>query len=161
MAGITKEQILESIRRLEAEGKTPTMQGIRRLIGGSYSTLGPILSEWKQQQAQSLASELSEESPVPIPLDEKASEFARVCWRIAEKMAKERIETERKELQKIRRKLEAERNEAIVFADDVSSENESLRSELEEKKKELEAEHKKTRESENLTYPSLCREGEV
>ena len=146
--GITKEQILEAIAKLEAEGKRPTMQGIRSLIGGSYSTLGPVLNEWKAQKQQpEPAQDEPSGEPMPVAMAEKLEACGKEIWAEALRRAEERLEAERKELQKMREKMAAERDEAIALADDTAEENEGLREEVTKLKEELEAVRKELVES--------------
>lgn len=46
----SREQILEAADQIAAEGQRPTLDAVRKITGGSYSTISPVLNEWKAQQ---------------------------------------------------------------------------------------------------------------
>ena len=47
---VSREQILEAADQIAAEGQRPTLDTVRKITGGSYSTISPVLNEWKAQQ---------------------------------------------------------------------------------------------------------------
>jgi colicin import membrane protein len=48
---VTKEQIFSAADDLAAAGQRPTLEAIRQITGGSYTTISPALNEWKARQA--------------------------------------------------------------------------------------------------------------
>lgn|GEM_PF-6090253 len=73
---MTRDDILNVINELVAEGKKPTMNAIRGILGGSNSTILPVLREWKSEkkfklskQSQKILNDFSEKFTLSI-LDE-------------------------------------------------------------------------------------------
>ena len=52
---VTKEQILAAADQIAAEGQRPTLEAIRQITGGSYTTISPVLNEWKAKQTSTAA----------------------------------------------------------------------------------------------------------
>src|SRR3954471_11805346 len=51
--GVGAERIAEVIRQLEGEGIDPTVTAVRERLGsGSFSTIGAVLSDWRQSRAK-------------------------------------------------------------------------------------------------------------
>src|SRR3954470_24780452 len=51
--GVGTERIEEVIRQLETEGIEPTVTAVRERLGsGSFSTIGAVLSDWRQSRAK-------------------------------------------------------------------------------------------------------------
>jgi hypothetical protein len=49
MSSTTNEQIITAIDEIVAVGGNPTLAAIRAKVGGSFSSIGPVLTEWKKQ----------------------------------------------------------------------------------------------------------------
>lgn len=59
-AAITEQQVFETCDRyFEQHQKEPSQQKIKELIGGSASTIGPLLRKWKEQRANEAQATLS------------------------------------------------------------------------------------------------------
>ena len=71
---ITKEQVWAAAEELAAEGLRPTLEAVRQRIGGSYTTIGPALNEWKARHAEK-ASPVREPPPPAV-----AERLAEVGW---------------------------------------------------------------------------------
>jgi len=54
---VTHDDILNTIDELVAEGKKPTMSAIREILGGSNSTILPVLQGWKNKQKIQLSKQ--------------------------------------------------------------------------------------------------------
>ena len=148
----TREKILEAIAKLVEEGKTPTLEGVRAIIGGgSFTTLARVLNEWKaEQKAKPAPAEPATES-VPLDLAEKgenyAKGFVRELWEASQQKSEERLKAEREELSKLKAQLEAEGKEVMEAADRIAAENEGLREQIAKQKEELVAAQAKLAET--------------
>ncbi|MEI2418528.1 DNA-binding protein [Orrella sp. JC864] len=124
---VTKEQILAAADQIAAEGQRPTLEAIRQITGGSYTTISPVLNEWKARQAAQ-ATPLRE--PAPQAITEKLAELGSDLWAVALEMANNRLAAEREALDKARADLEADRAEATELADRLAAQVEELQSRL-------------------------------
>ena len=52
---VTKEQILAAADQIAAAGERPTLEAVRQIVGGSYTTISPVLNEWKARQKEATA----------------------------------------------------------------------------------------------------------
>ena len=46
---VTREQVWQAADSLSKAGQKPTLAAVRELVGGSYSTLSPLLCEWRER----------------------------------------------------------------------------------------------------------------
>ena len=120
---ITKEQVWAAAEELAAEGLRPTLEAVRQRIGGSYTTIGPALNEWKARQAEK-ASPVRE--PPPAAVAERLAEV----WGVALDLANALLAAEREALARVRAEMEAERSEATELADRLAEQLEALQSRL-------------------------------
>ncbi|MBO1859311.1 DNA-binding protein [Burkholderia cenocepacia] len=124
---VTKEQILAAADQIAAEGQRPTLEAIRQITGGSYTTISPALNEWKARQAAQ-ATPLRE--PAPQAVADRLAEVGAEVWSIALELANARLAAEREALDKARADLEADRAEATELADRLAAQVEELQSRL-------------------------------
>lgn len=124
---VTKEQIFEAADQLAAAGQKPTLEAIRQITGGSYTTISPALNEWKARQAAK-ATPLRE--PAPQAVADRLAEVGAEVWSIALELANARFAAEREALDKARADLEADRAEATELADRLAAQVEELQSRL-------------------------------
>lgn len=124
---VTKEQIFEAADQLAAAGQKPTLEAIRQITGGSYTTISPALNEWKARQAAK-ATPLRE--PAPQAVADRLAEVGAEVWSIALELANARLAAEREALDKARADLEADRAEATELADRLAAQVEELQSRL-------------------------------
>lgn len=124
---VTKEQIFEAADQLAAAGQKPTLEAIRQITGGSYTTISPALNQWKARQAAQ-ATPLRE--PAPQAVADRLAEVGAEVWSIALELANARLAAERKALDKARADLEADRAEATELADRLAVQVEELQSRL-------------------------------
>ena len=120
---ISREQIFAVADELATAGEKPTLEAIRKRTGGSYTTISPILNEWKAQQAAKAAPV---REPIPSAVGDKLLEVGGEIWRIAMDLANSRLAAEREALENTRAELEAERMEAVELADRLNDEKEAL-----------------------------------
>lgn len=124
---VTKEQIFEAADQLAAAGQRPTLEAIRQITGGSYTTISPALNEWKARQA---AQATSLREPAPQAVADRLAEVGAEVWSIALELANARLAAEREALDKARADLEADRAEATELADRLAAQVEELQSRL-------------------------------
>lgn len=129
---VSKEQIFKAADQLADDGKRPTLEGVRAITGGSYTTISPALNEWK---AQRVAANAPLKDPAPQAVSDKLSSVGAEIWTTALELANDRLATEREALEKARRELEADRDEATGLADNLAEKVETLQAEC----KDLEA----------------------
>ncbi|MBF0193600.1 MAG: DNA-binding protein [Magnetococcales bacterium] len=48
MSSISEEEIIQAIEAINEAGGNPTLDSVRGKVGGSFSVIGPVLSEWKK-----------------------------------------------------------------------------------------------------------------
>src|SRR5262245_52336534 len=140
--GVGAERIAEVIRQLEAEGIEPTVTAIRERLGsGSFSTIGAVLSDWRQSRA-------NEARPaVPEPSDPVRGLFGQLwaeVWNSAMKVheperqafARDRQEYERtkaemlSEIERLEAEFEKEKQTAARTIEVLTDERDRLAGEL-------------------------------
>jgi chromosome segregation ATPase len=80
----TKEEILALADELAADGQQPTQNAIRKRLGGSFSTIGPILQEWRASREESSQLAAIE---VPDEVTTALTEVGARVWRAARRQA--------------------------------------------------------------------------
>lgn len=126
---ISREAIFAAADALVEAGERPTLESIRQRTGGSYTTISPILNEWKARHA---AQSAPVQEPIPQVVQDKLLEVGGEIWRVALELANTRLAAEREALEKVRAEIEAERTEAVELADQLANEREALQSRLAE-----------------------------
>src|SRR3954452_16196673 len=140
--GVGADRITETIKTLEAEGTEPTVTAVRERIGsGSFSTIGAVLSDWRQSRAK-------ETRPaVPEPSDSVRGLFGQLwaeVWTSAMKVheperqafARDRQEYERgksemlSEIERLEAELEAEKQRSARTIEELNQERARLTDEL-------------------------------
>ena len=124
---VTKEQILAAADQIAAAGERPTLEAVRQIVGGSYTTISPVLNEWKARQKEA-AEPLRE--PAPQAVGERLAEVGADIWAMALGLANSRLATEREAMEKARADMEAAQAETAELADKLSGEVEALQSRL-------------------------------
>jgi chromosome segregation ATPase len=124
---VTKEQILAAADQIAAAGERPTLEAIRQRTGGSYTTISPVLNEWKARQKK-VAVPLREAAPQALA--DRMAEVGADIWAMALDLANARLAAEREALEKARTELEADRAEATELADKLAGDVEALQSHL-------------------------------
>lgn len=121
---ISKQQILAAADVIDATGKKPTLKLVRdELGGGSYSTISPVLNEWKANGAMKNAPI---QVAAPQTITDLLSGLGSEVWSAALELANGRLSAEREALEGIHRQLEAEKAEAAELADHLCIELESM-----------------------------------
>jgi chromosome segregation ATPase len=121
---ITKEQILAAADQIAALGQRPTLEAVRQIVGGSYTTISPVLNEWKARQKEA-AAPLRE--PAPQAVGDRLAEVGADIWTMALALANTRLAAEREALEKARAEMEAAQVEAAELADKLAGEVDALK----------------------------------
>jgi DNA repair exonuclease SbcCD ATPase subunit len=140
--GVGADRITETITQLEAEGIEPTVTAVRERLGsGSFSTIGVVLSDWRQSQAK-------ETRPaVPEPSDLVRGLFGQLwseAWTSAMKtheperlaFARDRQQYERgkaemlSEIERLEAQVESEKQTAAATIEELTAERARLSEEL-------------------------------
>lgn len=138
--GITPERIREIIKQLEAERADVTVTALRERLGtGSYSTLGAVLNDWRQEQARAARPAIPE-------APENLAHLLRHLWAEAWKAAdashepeRQVFARERQEHEKARQELAEEVRRLEEELERVGVDGESCREALAKQHQELEA----------------------
>ena len=121
---VTRAEIFAAAEEIAAAGERPTLEGIRQRVGGSFTTLGPALREWHEQRAARAAAP---QGPAQPPgLRERLEEFGSQLWAEAAEQAGRTLESQREELERTRRNLEAAQAEVAETADRLAVRVEEL-----------------------------------
>lgn len=122
----TEKDIHAAADAIIAEGGHPTLITVRaRLGGGSFSSIGPALKRWRQQQA-----EKSPREATPPPMPEAVGQKMRALWDEAVTLARAELQAERDRLAVERREIELEKQEAAELADQLANELDEARAQL-------------------------------
>lgn len=116
---VSREQILESADQIAAEGQRPTLDAVRKITGGSYSTISPVLNEWKAQQKTDTTPI---QEPAPDTISDRLAAVGAEVWATALELANSRLAAEREALEARRTEQEAAQAEAIELADQLADE---------------------------------------
>jgi chromosome segregation ATPase len=105
-----KDKIFNICDTLTAEGIKPTLESVRqKLGGGSFSTINPILKEWKESQTSKPAPSVS----IPPEATKAIEQATALVWRLATEHHAEAINAITAEASKIEQAAIAERDEAL------------------------------------------------
>lgn len=118
---ITKEQIFEAADQLAASGQRATLEAVRQIVGGSYTTISPVLNTWKSRQK---GAPLREAAPQAV--GERLAEVGADIWAMSLELANTRLAAEREALEKARADMEAGQSEATELADKLAAEVDTL-----------------------------------
>ena len=81
MVTITAETVAAAAGRLQGDGTNPTQSAVRTALGGgSFSTIGPLLHKWRDNQAE--AAELAKVD-LPDTLADADSDLMSRVWKVA------------------------------------------------------------------------------
>ncbi|EDC5874227.1 hypothetical protein GAT78_00090 [Salmonella enterica] len=152
---ISKTDVVNACNKLYAEGKNVTLDAVRAITGGSFSTISPLVKEWKAEQSGVNASLESGIARTDVP--EKLTELLNTLWAAALATASQKMEAERQLLNDYKIELENERSDVMFAADRVSAELDDLKFDfscINTKYKELKEAYDNI-ERENIT---LCAE---
>ena len=128
MAAITKEQVFEVADQLHSEGQAVNNRSIIAKVGGSHSTVGKYLNEWKEQQefSQSLKS-----VEVPLSLSEKLNLFGAEIWRDASKIAEVENVALREQVIRLQAQISQQRDEHVKDITEIETKHAKALAEIE------------------------------
>jgi colicin import membrane protein len=124
---VTREQIFEAADQIAATGQRATLEAVRQRVGGSYTTISPVLNAWKSRQK---GTPLREAAPQAV--GERLAEVGADIWAMALELANTRLAAEREALEKARADMEAGQSEATELADKLTAEVDSLQAQCAE-----------------------------
>jgi uncharacterized coiled-coil DUF342 family protein len=124
---VTPEQIFDAADQIAAAGQRPTLDAVRQIVGGSYTTISPALNEWKAKQ-KAAASPLRE--PAPAAVGERLAAVGADIWALALELANSRLAAEREALEKARVDMIAAQAEAVELADQLTAELEAAKAKI-------------------------------
>ena len=123
---LTDERIFTIADELDVAGTKPTQDTVRKALGGgSFATIGPILSRWRANKA---AKALPMRLPAPAPIAARLQELGIDIWASALQIANSQLDTERASFEASRMQLEAEVKESAELADHITAELDKARS---------------------------------
>lgn len=131
----TKEKVFGAADKLVSEGIKPTMTAVKaELGGGSFSTISPLLAQWREARRE---LDNINQSPVPDAVDTAVTNLTRQLWRVAQAEAENRVKGERQNIELAATEYaerEAELTQALDEAEEVIA---SLNGVVAEIKREL------------------------
>ncbi|EHI7915412.1 hypothetical protein J9M50_003292 [Salmonella enterica] len=122
---ISKADVVNACNELYTQGKNITLDAVRAITGGSFSTISPMVKEWKAEQSGVNASLESSVARSDVP--EKLTELLNTLWAAAMAAASQKMEAERQLLNDYKTELENERSDVMFAADRVSAELDDLK----------------------------------
>ncbi|ECH6755915.1 hypothetical protein FP263_25605 [Salmonella enterica subsp. enterica] len=122
---ISKADVVNACNELYVQGKNVTLDAVRAITGGSFSTISPLVKEWKAEQSGVNASLESSVARTDVP--EKLTELLNTLWAAAMATASQKMEAERQLLNDYKTELENERSDVMFAADRVSAELDDLK----------------------------------
>lgn len=127
---ITIKDIWAVADSLDAEGIKPTLQAVRKKLGGgSFSTISDAMTEWKAKKAAAIGKP---KEPLPAALIERLGEVGAELWTMAMDASHGRLEDERRALAEKHAEMEARLTEAVELADSLTQDVETLRGQVHE-----------------------------
>ena len=115
----TQTEIISTAETLLEEGTRPTLAAVRAALGGgSFTTISEALKGWKAEKAKSEAR--ADVVSVPESIQQAMSQAAITVWAEAQQHHVAQMAAEREALEQDRQRIEAERQEAMELADQVS-----------------------------------------
>ena len=108
-----RQAVFDAAEELASRGIKPTLESIRDITGGSYSTLGPLLKEWRDQEE----AKRSSAPPIPTDITNLAASFAGQLWIAAMKESEAKFKGERELLEAKEAALRIEYQDLLEAAD--------------------------------------------
>lgn len=119
MAMVTKETVFGAADSLTAKGASVTQIAVRdELGGGSFSTISVFLKEWRDAHAPAMVAVVES---APAALKERLEALLATAWSEASAAANARLEAATAAAEASAKTLQRERDDALAFADRVSS----------------------------------------
>lgn len=129
---ITVEQVHQVADELAGQGINPTQVAVRKQLGGgSFSTIGEALKSWRAMRDTN--AQLAEVI-IPAEIGERAELLVAQIWEIAQSIANERLQNDRKALEHKESLIRAEIEELTAVVVALEEEQEKMAVELESTK---------------------------
>ncbi|EBK0818414.1 hypothetical protein D3R19_08010 [Salmonella enterica] len=122
---ISKTDIFDACNMIYSAGQNVTLDAVRAITGGSFSTISPLVKEWKAEQSGVNASLESGIARTDVP--EKLTELLNTLWTAALATASQKLEAERQLLNDYKTELENERHDLIYASDRIACELDDLK----------------------------------
>lgn len=124
MLKIMKKRIIAICDKMAEQGVKPTLERVRDELGsGSFSTINPILKQWKENQS---ANDIATSIDLPIEIAAIGEKATAMIWKAANDQCNNTIKTLKQETNQITEQANAERDEALHEIKRLESENEKL-----------------------------------
>ncbi|EMW9316532.1 DNA-binding protein [Salmonella enterica] len=139
---ISKADVVKVCNELSVQGKNVTLDAVRAVTGGSFSTISPMVKEWKAEQSGVNPALESGIARTDVP--EQLTGLLNTMWTAALAAASGKMDVERQLLNDYKIELENERSDVMFAADRVSAELDDTKFEfscLNTKYKELKESH--------------------
>ncbi|EMH6901375.1 DNA-binding protein [Salmonella enterica] len=140
---ISKTDVFDACNMIYCAGQNVTLDAVRAITGGSFSTISPLVKEWKAEQSGVNASLESGIARTDVP--EKLTELLNTLWTAALATASQKLEAERQLLNDYKTELENERHDLIYASDRIACELDDLKFDF----KLLDTNYKALQESHN------------
>lgn len=135
---VTKEKVFAAADKLKSEGVKPTGAAVKEeLGGGSFSSIGPLLSEWRITQRE--LDKEARQSPVPESLNAAVSNMVNQLWRISQNESDKRLQGERKSMAEDIAEQRERENELALALDSIEETNKHLLSNIFELKTRIQS----------------------
>lgn len=129
---ITVEQVHQVADELAGQGINPTQVAVRKQLGGgSFSTIGEALKSWRAMRDTN--AQLAEVI-IPAEIGERAELLVAQIWEVAQSIANERLQNDRKALEHKESLIRAEIEELTAVVVALEEEQEKMAVELESTK---------------------------
>lgn len=129
---ITVEQVHQVADELAGQGINPTQVAVRKQLGGgSFSTIGEALKSWRAMRDTN--AQLAEVI-IPAEIGERAELLVAQIWEVAQSIANERLQNDRKALEHKETLVRAEIEELTAVVVALEEEQEKMAVELESTK---------------------------
>ncbi|ELG3531003.1 DNA-binding protein [Salmonella enterica] len=122
---ISKTDVFDACNMIYCAGQNVTLDAVRAITGGSFSTISPLVKEWKAEQSGVNASLESGIARTDVP--EKLTELLNTLWSAALAAASQKLEAERQLLNDYKTELENERHDLIYASDRIACELDDLK----------------------------------
>lgn len=157
MATITYEAVAAACEKIEAAGKKPTQASVRKALGGgSFTTIGPFLTQWKEAKAESEELSMVE---VPDDLEVAGSEMVAKLWTAAMREASTGHAELQRSLLAAQEEIKAAEAETQEIATSLEADIEGLRDQLgalEAKHGEIDAQFRAEHEARTVAERDLA-----
>jgi hypothetical protein len=143
-----QNRIFEICNELAKQGVKPTLERVRsELGGGSFSTINPILKQWKDGTKESIGTANIE---LPSDISSIGLKATAMIWKIANEHCSDLITGIRRETEHLISQATTERDEALNEIKRLESDNDSLVAEVARLNVQLDKERNETKRANEL-----------